>query len=383
MIPNPVKTLAISAALAVFAGGAMAQATGTAAGTEVENTITLAYDGASNDGTPVRIELDPIAPAKFTVARKIDLSVTPETGGEELEVAPGLDAATMDFTLKNLGNPNEDDAEQDFRVDVAAVGSIADGSAALEYSDTVTTNPGTYYVLVDGGIYDTTNPSAIALASNEEVTIQIVANIPSTATDGLTDMFTVTAIAVDSSGNIEELDRKTDLEQVSTILADAESTTTLTGSDVTFATTAPTIDEEFNATAKALTRLKVTAPKLSASKSVIVLSEQLIGNTITCSDGVVSPTSNLAPIPGACVEYTITVTNADDATSTATNLVITDPLPDTLRFEAADNIQYSDGGSNTNAPAHDGSGTGGDITVTIDELPAGSTATLKIRATIE
>ncbi len=105
---------------------------------------------------------------------------------------------------------------------------------------------------------------------------------------------------------------------------------TLTGDDVTFVGTAPTIDAEFNATATALTRLKVTAPQLSASKSVVVLSEQLPGNTISCADGVENPTANLAPIPGACVEYTIEVTNAADASSSATNVAISDTVSDNL-----------------------------------------------------
>ncbi|MCC5968269.1 MAG: hypothetical protein JJU24_19335, partial [Natronohydrobacter sp.] len=76
------------------------------------------------------------------------------------------------------------------------------------------------------------------------------------------------------------------------------------------------------------------------------------------------------------------VQNTSPSSTTATSIAITDPLPTTLTFVAVDNVTYSAGGSNASAPVHNGTNPGGTVSVTIDELPASSTATFRIRATI-
>lgn len=370
MALNPIKAFGAGAVLAIaWAGSALAQTEPqdqTQAGTVVSNTISLTYDGADNDGDIVSITLDPPAPTTFTVARKIDLSVTAEQAGEELTVTPGQTAATTEFTLRNLGNPNVGGAAQDFNINVAVAGNIGNGTAPLTYSATATTTAGQYYVTVGGDVYDTEAGTPVALASGAESTIRIIANVPSGATDGLADLFTVTAIAMDSGVKVVE-SRSSDLDDLSVVFADAESTTVLTGQ------TNP-IDPALNGEAVALTRLLVTAPQLSATKTAVVLDEGLPGSSFTCNSDDAATGTGLVAIPGACVEYTITVTNAAGATSPASNITIKDGIPGNTTHIR----QFADDFDTATYDAGDN-----EVTATLSTLAADSSASFRIRVTVD
>ena len=148
--------IGLAAVLAMGAANTAWAANATEAGTVVSNTISLSYDGATNGGTTARIDLPTASrPTEtFKVARKIDLTLVADEANQELSVNPAQTAATIDFTLTNLGNPNEAAAAQGFNITVAATGTIGDGSAPLTYSATATTTLGQYYVTVDGTVTD-------------------------------------------------------------------------------------------------------------------------------------------------------------------------------------------------------------------------------------
>ena len=117
---------------------------------------------------------------------------------------------------------------------------------------------------------------------------------------------------------------------------------------------------------------------LVADKDVRVFSEDGSG----CDDmNATSPALPALPaaIPGACVEYLITVVNEGDAAAIEINL--TDLLPPTLGFQAAAlGANWIEGDLVT--PARGCAGTDCEVVVQNGVIAAGATATIIIRATI-
>lgn len=379
MVKTGFRSLLLGLALTLGATGMAAAQNATAAGTSVSNSITLSYNGADNGGTQVRVDLPPTASMTetFTVARKIDLSVTADQGAQVLQVTPGQLAAQIQFTLENLGNARTSGSPaQDFNINVVNTGDLA-GAAALTYSATASTTLGEYYVTVDGAAYDVGNPTAISLAPNGTATIRVIANIPGTSTDGLADVFTVTAVAVDGGTAVTE-SRTADLDDIDIVFADAESTTAMVGS-----TAATPLDAALNGQAAAETRMIVSAPQLTASKTAVVLDEGLPGSSFDCAAGGTATGSPLSPIPGACVEYTIIVANDAAATASATAVTISDVLPGDVTFAGVSTIAYTGTGAGSATTTTEPVNSGGTVTATIGTLPAGTTATFTIRVTVD
>jgi uncharacterized repeat protein (TIGR01451 family) len=383
MLTSFLKSAATGLALALLLSfgtvGIAAAQNVTAADTVVTNTITLSFDGANNGGTQTRIDLPATAgmTETFRVARKIDLTLVADQASQELQVLPNQTTATIQFTLTNLGNPNPAGAAQDFFINVTNAGNIGDGTAALTYSATASTTLGEYYVTVGGTAYDVGNPTAVSLASNGTATVQVIANIPSGATDGLADVFTVTAIAVDSGVAVTE-SRTADLDDLDRVFADAASTTSMTGS-----TAASPLDVALNGQAVAETRMLVAAPQLSATKTAVVLDEGL--GTFDCDAGTGTATPASAPrspIPGACVEYTITVENDASASADATAVTISDVLPSDVTFAGVSTVAYTGAGAGTASTTTEPANATGTVTVTIGTLPVDTTATFRIRVTV-
>lgn len=366
------KHLMLSTAI-ILGGAGMATAqtaNDTAAGSVVTTTITLSYNGAVNGGDTVRVDLpEAQRPVEtFTVAQKLDLSVTANQADQQLEVQPGTEAAQVSFTLTNLGNPRSTTtAEQDFHINVGNAGTLAGGDPldGLTFSATATTTPGTYYVTVNGNAYDVANPTAIALAPDGEATILVYANIPGTSTDTLADVFTVTAFPVDGTGNKVAEVPFTNLDTLAVVYADAASTSAMLGGTAA-------LDDALNGDAKAETRILVTAPQLTATKTAVVLDEGLPGSTFDCAVGGTATGTGLAPIPGACVEYTITVTNDENATSDATAVTIQDVLPAGTAYAGKTDGDFD--------PVTEDNGT---VTATLATLEAGDSASFTIRVTVE
>lgn len=125
-------------------------------------------------------------------------------------------------------------------------------------------------------------------------------------------------------------------------------------------------------------RGRVMAAELQAEKSVMVFSEDGSG----CADLNASPPAapeNPAAIPGACVQYMISVRNTGPVA--AANITLVDPLPGTLTLRAA--ALGSNWGAGTNlAFIQDCSGPGCAVEISNGIIPANSTATLTVRATI-
>lgn len=361
MIPNSFKTLALSAALAVFAGGAMAQQT--APNTVVTNTIDLSYNSGSGTAT---ITQNDAATVEFNVDRKVDVIVTAQTGGGISNAVPG-EQVILPFLVQNEGNDT-----QGFVVNVDDGGNIG-VAGGLTYNTAVTTTEGEYYTMISsdgtvgsGAVYDVSaGPNAGDLDAGDEYYVLIVANVPIGAADGQLDDFVVTATATDA-GTADPVteDRTQPLTGVNTVFADAASTSTRTSSEIDLATNGKASDE---------TQILITAPDISAAKTVVVLDENLPESSFDCAAGGTATGSPLAAIPGACVEYTISVTNSSGGTA-AGSIEITDAIPANTTYagNTPNNFTLTETGSPVTS-----------ITATLAELPAGDTEDFTIRVTID
>ena len=364
MLPRAFKALALSAALALPAGGAVAQQT--APNTVVTNTIDLTYN--SGTGT-ASVTQNNAASITFNVDRKVDVIVTAQTGAAIFNAVPGQNV-TLSYLVRNEGNDT-----QGFVVSVADGGNIG-VAGGLAYSETATTTEGAYYVLIssdgtvgNGSVYNVnTGPNAGDLNAGQEYYVLIVANVPIEAVDGQLDDFIVTATATDAgTTNTVVEDRSQGLTGVNTVFADAASSSTRTSSEIDPATDGKAADE---------TRILITAPIIVAEKTVIVLDENLPGSTFDCTAGGAATGSPLAAIPGACVEYTISVRNdsSEGGGTAAGSIEITDAIPANTTYagHTANNFTIAENGSPVTS-----------ITAALANLPAGSTETFTIRVTID
>lgn len=120
---------------------------------------------------------------------------------------------------------------------------------------------------------------------------------------------------------------------------------------------------------------------LEAEKNVIVFSE----DGSLCADPTASPPplpTNPAAIPGACVQYQVTVTNTGPVAARAVNLI--DPLPADLTLVTAFHDNWDVTAPAPGSFAFNAGCSAGACSVEVQNgiIPAGATATITIRATI-
>ena len=120
----------------------------------------------------------------------------------------------------------------------------------------------------------------------------------------------------------------------------------------------------------------VTAANLTAAKSVTVIATD--SAAIDCSADPVQAGDQYA-VPGACVEYVISATNDAGAAASATDINISDTLPDEVAFVAA-----TDGGFTGGALTTPGGACTTSCVVSFSggTLDPGDTGTITIRATV-
>lgn len=328
------------AAVMIAAAGA-AQAQDAAPNTLVTNNVSLSYTSGGNT-----ISTPNAATVSFRVDRKIDLSVTALNAGAAVTAQQGQDQATLSFAVDNLGN-----ATTGFDIDVAATGALA-----MVYNATPGTK-GAYYVTISNnatpgaGTEVAYTPAGIVraqdVAAKGKFYVHIYANIPNTATDGQQKVFSVTAKALqDGTAALMTEDRTQGVLGVDTVFTD------------------PGLD---GTEAKSET-LTVNAPNLSVAKTNTVVSENLTG-TFDCAAGT-AQAGAVAFIPGACVEYVITVSNGA-ASVAANNISVTDALPAGVTYV-----------SNTTGGFTSVSRSGSTLTGTLAALPPNTSASFKIRARV-
>lgn len=296
-----------SASLAVLCH-ASAFASGTAAGTDVSNGVSATYDVGGVAQTAVS------ASDTFKIDRKIIFSLVEAATTGTTMVGPGQTAQVTRFQLTNTSNDTLDFTLGAFNI---AAGTNAPHGGQDSFD---VTSPAAYVDLNGNGIYEPATDTAWYvdnLAPDTSRFIFIVGTIPSSVTVGqiaAVHLFATARDASGSAGNIVSFSAATDStangsNTVETVFADAAK------SGVGGASIARDgID-------KAIDSYTVVAPNLSVFKSSRVV-----------SDGVSN--SNFKTVPGAVVEYCISVENISGG-SIASNITVSDTLPPNVTFVPA------------------------------------------------
>jgi uncharacterized repeat protein (TIGR01451 family) len=279
-----------AAALALWSGNA--QAAGTTAGTTVSNTASVTYSvgGASNTVQSTT--------ATFVVDRKVNLTVT-EVGGTATLTAQGAVDQVTTFRVTNLTN-----AVQDFLLTPEQLGI----SIPLLGTDNFDVTSMRVFVDANGnGTYEAGTDTATyidELAADSSATVFIVANIPNTAGQSVAIVSLAAQAAAGGGTGVQGG------ALVATPLTTADSSTTV---DIVFADVAGTGDLPRDGIARAFDSYQIATAAVSMLKTARVVSDPL--------NGIVNPKA----IPGAVIEYCLSLSNGGPGT--ATNVVVADVIP--------------------------------------------------------
>lgn len=265
-------------------------AVGTPAGTPVTNTATATFEVGNVAQTAVSS-----APTTFLVDQRVQLDLT--RVGTATTATPGQSNAVVAFTLTNLGNAPQD-------VGLAAINLTGNETVFGGDADsTDVEDPPRVYHDVDGnGVFDGTEPTFVdelspVLGSNS-TTVFVVADVPVLGPqngDFANVRMTVTALDGNTVG------------QGGVTTDDSGNTDDTATVQVVFASAGGTEAEDHS--------FAISAADVSVTKISRVIDDFFSA-------------SNDKAIPGAVVEYEITITNngAEDATSVG----VIDPIDLTL-----------------------------------------------------
>lgn len=336
--------------LALSATSASAQSMAgsqTPAGTSITNSVDLVYNSGGKS-----IEMLDAASTTFVVDRKVDAVLDGLNSGGVVVSIPGEDGAVLSFSLQNTSN---DASGYDF--DIAPSGS--DGAMTL--SKTVSATPGEFWVMISDnpnpgeGVETIYDPEGVInardLPADGTIHVHVYANVPLAAKSRQQYAFALTATAL-KPGTTEawQAEGDGDLATVDTVIVG--DTPTLVRGDSQM--------------------IDVYAPVVSAVKTVKVLNNGL--TPFDCENGAVPVANDIEALPGACVEYTVTVINAPTGSAPATGIVMTDELPEDLDFVAVKNGDFL----SVTTPGSDRV-----VTANLPILDVGTSAAFAIRARIK
>jgi uncharacterized repeat protein (TIGR01451 family) len=284
-------------ALSSFGALQTASAAGTAAGTTISNQATVSYQVGGVDQTPITSPA-----AQFLVDNRIDLTVA-ESSTTTTQTSPGLTNQVTSFTVTNTGN-----AIQGF---VLSVANQASGTASPFSGGTADNQDvANVRVFMDSGaagtpnIYDATDTAVniASLAADATVTVFVLADVPVGATNGQFANVQLTAVATTDN---------TTTPVVESAGADDPNVV-----QIVFGDDAVNAD----ATESAVDQYEIRSAALAVTKTATVISDPFNGTS-----------ADRKAIPGAVVEYTITVTNSSTTTS-ATSVQLEDEIPANTAF---------------------------------------------------
>lgn len=273
----------LTAAL-LLAAGQQAFAAGTDAGTEITSTFTVNYEIG---GVP-QAELTP-SYTSFFVDRRVNVAVTADNS--PLTVSPNATDQVLQFTVTNgtnsvldVGLTTANGASDNF--DPTGVSIFVESGATAGYQvaeDTAT--------FIDELVEDATK------------IVYVVGDIPGTAANTETGAIVLTATAkaggtasTEGAALVEDVDAD-DPALVENVFGDAAGATDVAE------------DGKFSATGV----YSVTSTTINVTKTSVVISDPFNGTT------------NPKAIPGATVQYCISVANA--GATAATNVAVDDAIP--------------------------------------------------------
>lgn len=353
------SAISLLAATNAFAGG-------TAAGTNVQNTFTLDYK-VSGTSQP---QIDNTAtPTEFTVDRLVDLTVASQGN---TNVAPGAQNQELLFQVTNNGN---DTQAYDFTLFNEASGDNFDttGLTITYYTDS--NGDGTCTSADTGGAGTAYTPGSGAASSDVAadgiLCVVVIGDIPTGEADTNTSDISLVA---------DTLEPTTGTSPGSAVTADTGGNTLTGAAENVLADGTGTSHEVANAGDHSDTgTFIVESPDLTASKAVTVFTQDGSGcATIPGTAG----SGDQYSVPGACVQYVITTVN-NGATASATNIAISDVLPNDLTFIEAAQSGFT--GASLSKPTTNTDCAAGACTVALSggTLAAGATGTVTIRALIK
>jgi uncharacterized repeat protein (TIGR01451 family) len=341
------STLAIAA---LFVGAAdVAKAVGTLAGTTVSNTATVNYS--------VNAVAQPAitGSANFVVDRRIDLTLT-TVPGTYVTVTPATNGV-IPLLLTNTGN-----APQNFLLAAANNGTDP-------YGGTDTFDPTTNNVFVDAnanGTYEPLTDTATVvdtLANDTSITVFIVSAIPGGTPNAAIAAVTMTATARETTANGGGAVTQT---------AGADTA----GMDTVFGDGAGDTDIARDAAFSDSGAFRVQGANVSVVKTETVISDPI--------NGAVNPKH----IPGAIVQYQVTVTNAVASAVPATSISVTDVMPANVTFQpdtygVGNGIDLDATPQSNAADADQGTFAANTVTVTIPALAPGASAVITFRVAVQ
>jgi uncharacterized repeat protein (TIGR01451 family) len=354
------RILAFTAGLLLAAG--QAGATGTAANTSINNTASVDYTVGGVNQPDVNSNT-----TTFVTDRRILVTVA-EVGGGYTDVAPGQTGQLLTFTVTNNTN-----AVMDFRLDATQQAT----NAADPFGGTDDFDVTALQVFVDSNgnnTYDAGTDTAAfidELAADGTVTVFVVANIPIGQANGNSAGVTLTAIAADSGG--------AGLGSDSTQTASAETPNVV---DTVFGDIAGDTDANRDGRHSDTDAYRIQTATLSVTKTSTVISDPF------------NNTTNPKRIPGAIVEYCVTVQNTGGAAATA--VVVTDVLTgQPVTYQAGSLFTVDTGAVCTGGDAEDDDAAGGDetdpngaaqaagtVSATFATLPAAGGKSMRFRVQI-
>lgn len=351
-------------------------AAGTAADTTISNSATVNYKVDTIDQDAVTSNT-----ASFKVDRKVNFTVSTDEVAE-VSVTPGSSGNVLTFTVANTGNDT-------FDFDLSAVALT--GTAA-KFGGTDNINASGINVFVESGATpgyqagEDTATSIDDLAADGDVKVYLVADFGTGLSQEDIASYYLLATALDSSGGALT-DHSGDADVAGTVqnvFADGD------GPEGT--------DGDKDAKHSDYADYIVNTASLSVTKSSTVISDPINGTT------------NPKAIPGAVLEYTLTISNGAGAAA-ATDISVSDSLNTEIATNGtiAFNTQYDStsgqgivvahpdhaGGADTEyTNADDGAEHGGvaadwnetganTVTVTGITLDASESATVKFRVTVQ
>ena len=350
-----------------------AEAVGTASGTSVDNIAIVNYqvggvaqdDIASSPGG----NSDPTsagAVTTFVVDNKVDLTVS-TVDVAAVPVAPGAAAQVLTFTVDNTGNTTQDYA-------LTAL-QLAGGTGNFGGTDTfdmtgvsIFVEDGTtsgYQVGEDTATFiDELAPSTLTPLVDNSVTVYIVSDVPLSQVDDDIASFHLRATTHDAGA------AGLGIQTAATAGADTAAAVDVVLADGIGSDT--TNDTQYDGEHSSQDDYIVATAVLTVQKTSAVTSDPFNGAT------------NPKRIPGATIQYTITVSNDAGASSSADSVVITDAIPSDVTYTAG---TITLGGSpQTDIVDGDGSdfnvSNAGAITVTIPSVAAGASSVVTFDVTV-
>jgi uncharacterized repeat protein (TIGR01451 family) len=346
------RLMGTSAVVVGVMAGTPAFAAGTTANSSIVNTATVNY----NVGTVAQTAIQ--ASNTIVVDRRVNLTVV-QLGSTTTSVSPNQTQAATTFTITNTSN-----APIDIGLSAANLtGGTAPNSAGTDAFDVGTF---TYYLDNGDGIFNAADTLITYLdevgvdAANAKV-VHVVASIPSTATNGQIAAISLTGQAKEAG---------TAGTQGANIAATAGANTA--AMDTVLGDGAGTDDTAGDGRHSTRDDYTVAAPTLTVTKLSRVISDPINGTT------------NPKMIPGAVVEYCISVANTG---SLASNVIITDPIPSqTSRTAANTTFGIWEGGTIAAGVCSGGTNTGTfaspTVTGNLGTVANGATETVYFQVTI-